>query len=193
VQRYAPEMARRLRSSLNSTNDGWRVDETYIPGQGQVGVFVPRGGFHRSDHRLPAFQPGATPWPPSAFRAKALGQQNHPAPRVINTDKDTAYPPAIVGLKAEGALEENCRHRPVQYLEQRLGTGSPGHQAPGPRQPAFSLLLEGAWRTKSRLRSDAYDSQRPGVLGCGGCEGRSTAPLHCWSLRGDQLSFRSLS
>src|ERR1700739_5115031 len=102
VRRYAPEMARRLRSSLNSTNDSWRVDETYIPSQGQVGVFVSRGGFHRSDHRLPAFQPGATPWPPSAFRAKALGQQNHPAPRVINTDKDTAYPPAIVGLKAEG-------------------------------------------------------------------------------------------
>src|ERR1700745_3608220 len=75
VQRYAPEMARRLRSSLNSTNDSWRVDETNIPGQGQVGVFVPRGRFHRSDHRLPAFQPGATPWPPSAFRAKALGQQ----------------------------------------------------------------------------------------------------------------------
>jgi hypothetical protein len=30
VQRYAPEMERRLRSRLNSTNDSWRVDETYI-------------------------------------------------------------------------------------------------------------------------------------------------------------------
>ena len=31
-------------------------------------------------------------------------------PRVINTDKDAAYPPAIVQLKAEGALEENRQH-----------------------------------------------------------------------------------
>ena len=54
------------------------------------------------------------------FLAKALGGENHPTPRVINTDKDAAYPPAIVQLKAEGALEENCEHRPVQYLNNVL-------------------------------------------------------------------------
>ena len=46
------------------------------------------------------------------FLAKALGGENHPAPRVINTDEHAGYPPAIKRLKAEGALEENCRHRP---------------------------------------------------------------------------------
>ena len=30
VQRYAPEMERRLRSRFKPTNDSWRVDETYI-------------------------------------------------------------------------------------------------------------------------------------------------------------------
>ena len=49
-----------------------------------------------------------------------VGAANHPLPRVINTDKDAAYPPAIVGLKAEGVLEENCGHRPVQYLNNVL-------------------------------------------------------------------------
>jgi len=49
------------------------------------------------------------------FLAKALGRQNHPVPRVINTDGHNAYPPAIVRLKAEGALDEDCRHRPVPY------------------------------------------------------------------------------
>jgi hypothetical protein len=44
------------------------------------------------------------------FLAKALGGANHPHPGVINTDKDAAYPPAIVQLKAEGALEENCQN-----------------------------------------------------------------------------------
>ena len=46
------------------------------------------------------------------FLAKALGRQNHPAPRVINTDGHAAYSPAVVQLKAEGALAEDCRHRP---------------------------------------------------------------------------------
>ena len=48
------------------------------------------------------------------FLAKALGGANHPAPRVINTDKHAAYPPAIAELKADGVLDENSKHRPVQ-------------------------------------------------------------------------------
>ena len=35
VQRYAPQLERRLRSRLNSTNDSWRVDETYIRVKGK--------------------------------------------------------------------------------------------------------------------------------------------------------------
>src|SRR5271165_3477237 len=35
LQRYAPEMERRLHSRLNSTNDSWRVDETYIRVKGK--------------------------------------------------------------------------------------------------------------------------------------------------------------
>jgi IS6 family transposase len=54
------------------------------------------------------------------FLAKALGRANHPTPRVINTDKHAAYPPAIVQLKDDGVLEENCEHRPVQYLNNVL-------------------------------------------------------------------------
>ena len=30
MQRYAPEIQRRLRTRLRPTNDSWRVDETYI-------------------------------------------------------------------------------------------------------------------------------------------------------------------
>ena len=35
VQRYAPEMERRLRPRLRPTNDSWRVDETYIRVKGK--------------------------------------------------------------------------------------------------------------------------------------------------------------
>ena len=39
--------------------------------------------------------------PAERFLAKALGGENHPAPRVINTDKHAAYPPAVAELKAD--------------------------------------------------------------------------------------------
>jgi transposase-like protein len=54
------------------------------------------------------------------FLLKVLGGKNHPAPRVINSDEHAGYPPAIVRLKVDGVLEENCRHRPVQFLNNVL-------------------------------------------------------------------------
>src|ERR1700730_17462800 len=35
VQRYAPELERRLRRHLKPTNDSWRVDETYVRVKGK--------------------------------------------------------------------------------------------------------------------------------------------------------------
>src|ERR1700757_2396035 len=119
VQSYAPEMERRLRSKLKPTNDSWRMDETYIRVKGKWRYLyraVDSTGA-TLDFLLSAEQDATAA---KRFLAKALGRQNHPAPRVINTDKDAAYPPAIVGLKAEGVLEENCGHRPVQYLNKIL-------------------------------------------------------------------------
>ena len=113
------------------------------------------------------------------FLSKALGGENRPAPRVINTDKNAAYPLAIVQLKSEAALEENCCHRPVQYLEQCSGAGSSADQASGPRESAFPLLL-GSLAYNRWLRGHSYDSQRPSVGKCGGCEGRYASSLHSW-------------
>jgi transposase, IS6 family len=119
VQRYAPEMERRLRSRLKPTTDSWRVDEMCIRVKGKWRYLyraVDSSGA-TLDFLLSAKQDAAAE---KRFLAKALRGANHPHPRVINTDKDAAYPPAIVQLKAEGALEENCRHRPVQYLNNVL-------------------------------------------------------------------------
>ena len=54
VQRYAPELERRLRRHLKPTNDSWRVDETSRAGERQMGVLVPGGGLQRCDDRLPS-------------------------------------------------------------------------------------------------------------------------------------------
>ena len=82
------------------------------------------------------------------FLAKALGGENHPAPRVINTDEHAGYPPAIVRLKAEETLEENPRHRPVQYLNNVL---EQDHRAIKRRVRASQHFCSfwGAWRTIS--------------------------------------------
>ena len=93
------------------------------------------------------------------FLGKALGVENHPAPRVINTDEHAGYPPAIVRLKSAGALVENCRHRPVQYLNNVL---EQDHRAIKRRVRASQHFRSfwGAWRTIAgyeaiRLNPDA--------------------------------------
>ena len=119
VQRYAPEMERRLRSRLKPSTDSWRVDETYIRVKGKWRYLyraVDSSGA-TLDFLLSARQDATAA---KRFLAKALGRANHPTPRVINTDKHAAYPPAIAQLKDEGVLEENCQHRPVQYLNNVL-------------------------------------------------------------------------
>src|SRR6266446_5832314 len=119
VQRYAPELERRLRPQLRPTNDSWRVDETYIRVKGKW-VYLYRAVDSTGatiDFLLSAKRDVAAA---ERFLAEALGGENHPAPRVINTDKHAAYPPAIVELKTDGVLEEKCTHRPVQYLNNVL-------------------------------------------------------------------------
>src|ERR1700756_3349891 len=100
VQSYAPEMERRLRSKLKSTNGSWRVDETYVRVKGKWRYLyraVDSSGA-TVDFLLSAKQDAAAA---RRFLSKALGGANHPEPRVINTDEHAAYPPAIVRLKAE--------------------------------------------------------------------------------------------
>src|SRR6516164_4656344 len=110
VQRYGPELERQLRRRLKPTNDSWRVDETYIRVKGKW-VYLYRAVDSCSatiDFLLSAKRDAATA---KRFLAKSLSGENHPAPRVINTDHHAGHPPAIAQLKAEVALEEDCQHR----------------------------------------------------------------------------------
>ena len=145
VQRYAPELQRCLRRHLKPTNDSWRMDETYVRVKGKWrylyrAVDSPGATL---DFLLSAKQNAAAA---KRFLDKALGRQNHPVPRVINTDKHAAYPPAIVQLKDEGVLDEDSRHRPVPYLNNVL---EQDHRAIKRRISASQHFRSfwGAWRT----------------------------------------------
>src|SRR6202007_811222 len=85
----APQRA--LRRHLKPTSDSWRVDETYIRIKGKWRYLyraVDTTGA-TLDFLLSAKQDAAAA---KRFLAKALGPQNHPAPRVINTEGHPAYP-----------------------------------------------------------------------------------------------------
>ena len=54
------------------------------------------------------------------FLKKALNVEHTVAPRVINVDKNAAYPRAVDDLKAEGTLSEETELRPVKYLNNQI-------------------------------------------------------------------------
>jgi transposase-like protein len=173
VQSYAPEMERRLRSKLKPTNDSWRVDETYVRVKGKW-VYLYRAVDSIGatiDFLLSAKRDAAAA---ERFLAKALGGANHPAPRVINTDKHAGYPPAIAGLQAAGDLADNCQHRPVQYLNNVL---EQDHRAIKRRIKASQHFRSfwGAWRTIAGY--EAIHMIRKGQA-CESAPGGRTVLLH---------------
>ena len=178
VQRYVPEMERRLRSRLKPTSDSWRVDSELHPVMGKWGYLyrAVNSSGATIDFLHSAKQDAAAA---KRFLSKTLGRQHHPVPRVINTDGHSAYPPAIVRLKAEGALDEDCRHRPVPYLNNVL---EQDHHAIKRRSMRVSISdrFGGAWRTIAGYEAVHMIRQRPGVLECGVREGRSALSLYCW-------------
>ena len=50
------------------------------------------------------------------FLARALNASHTTTPRVINVDRNPAYPKAMDELKAEDQLPQGCQLRPVKYL-----------------------------------------------------------------------------
>ena len=115
VQAYAPELNKRCQPYLKRTNKSYLVDETYIKVKGQEKYLyraVDSTGA-TLDFLLSAQRDAEAA---RRFLAKALGRQNHSAPRVIHTDGHGAYPPAVAQLKTDGVLAETCRHRVGRYL-----------------------------------------------------------------------------
>ena len=53
---------------------------------------------------------------PQRFLLKAIEASGNPMPRVINVDKNPAYPAAIEAMKVEGTLPPGVRLRQSKYL-----------------------------------------------------------------------------
>ena len=115
VLQYGPELDKRCRPHLRSTNDSWRVDETYVKVKGQWKYLyraVDSSG-QTLDFMLSAKRDANAA---KRFFNKVLKARHTQTPRVITVDKQAAYPAAVNELKGEANLPEDTELRPVKYL-----------------------------------------------------------------------------
>ena len=115
IQAYATQLDKRCRSYLKPSNDSWRVDETYIPVKGEWKYLyraVDSEG-NTLDFLLTAKRDATAA---ERFLRKALAAAHTQTPRVINVDKNAAYPKAEETLKAEDLLAETTELRQNKYL-----------------------------------------------------------------------------
>jgi transposase-like protein len=132
VLHYAPELEKRCRPHLRACNDSWRVDETYIKikktwmylyravdSDGQTLEFLlsstrdaeaAKRFFCKALHTTAGCVPQGDPV------EERVTQSTSSTPRVINVDKNAAYPKAIADLKSAGMLAEAVELRQVKYL-----------------------------------------------------------------------------
>lgn len=119
VQRYAPELEKRCRPHLQSNNDSWQVDETYIKIKGKDRYLyraVDSQG-KTIDFLVTAHRDAQAA---KRFLRKALKAVHNQEPRVINVDKNAAYPKAMNKLKEEKELLEKVKLRQNKYLNNRI-------------------------------------------------------------------------
>ena len=115
VHAYSPELDKRCRPYLKSTNDSWRVDETYVKIKGEYKYLyraVDSEG-NTLDFLLTAKRDAKAA---KRFLKKVLNAPHTVEPRVITVDKNAAYPPAIEDLKKDEALPKKTKTQQVKYL-----------------------------------------------------------------------------
>jgi transposase-like protein len=115
VQRYAPEIEKRVRPYQGHRSGSWRVDETYVRVGGHWRYLFRAVDKHGqliasmlSDRR----DTGAA----YRFLRKALRAVSDYPPSSITTDKLASYPKAIRRLQNEGLLSKDIEHRTSKYL-----------------------------------------------------------------------------
>jgi transposase, IS6 family len=119
VQRYAPEIEKRIRQYQGSRSGSWRVDETYVRIGGRWKYLfraVDKHGQFIASMLSDRRDTGAA----YRFLRKALKTMSDHPPSSITTDKLASYPKAIRRLQDEGLLSKNVEHRTSKYLNNIL-------------------------------------------------------------------------
>lgn len=115
VHQYGPELDERIRRHLKTTNDSWRVDETYVKVKGQW-MYLYRAVDSEGntiDFYLSKIRDTKAA---KRFFKKALRSFHVSKPRVITVDKNPTYPMAIEELKNQKKMPVGIQLRQVKYL-----------------------------------------------------------------------------
>ena len=162
VQVYGPELDKRCRVHLKATNKSYRVDETYIRIKGQDRYLYRAldSTGQTIDFLLTAKRDAAAA---KRFFRKTLLNPANPQPRVINVDKNRAYPAAVEELKAEGTLRRRCRLRQCKYLNNIV---EQDHRVPkaGMVGERISIFHHGLTNVAGN-RGGPHDSERASQMG----------------------------
>ena len=117
VQRYAPEMEKRLRWYWRNPTDlhSWHMDETYIKVNGKWTYLyraVDQRG-HTIDFYLSSRRNSQSAY---RFLSKIFNNvKKWQIPKIINTDKAPTYGRALSRLKREGKCPESLKHQQIKY------------------------------------------------------------------------------
>jgi transposase, IS6 family len=115
VQRYAPEIEKRVRQYQGYRSGSWRVDETYVRVGGRWKYLfraVDKFGQLIASMLAERRNTGAA----YRFLRKALRAVSGHPPCSITTDRLASYPKAIRRLQSEGLLPKDVEHRTSKYL-----------------------------------------------------------------------------
>jgi transposase-like protein len=119
VQRYAPEIEKRVRPHQGHRSGSWRVDETYVRVGGRWRYLfraVDKHGQLIASMLSGRRDTGAA----YRFLRKALRAVSDYPPSSITTDKLASYPRAILRLQNEGLLPNDVVYRTSKYLNNLL-------------------------------------------------------------------------
>jgi transposase-like protein len=115
VQRYAPEINKRVRPHLKMSGTSYRVDETYIKvGKSCKYLYraVDKEG-NTIEFMLSAKRDVAAA---KRFFKKMMRAEHRRLPFSISVDKNAAYPEAFTSSQEEKILPKDCTLRRVKYL-----------------------------------------------------------------------------
>ncbi|GHO71619.1 hypothetical protein KSC_105110 [Ktedonobacter sp. SOSP1-52] len=181
VQSYAPELEKRCRPHLKACNDSWNVDETYIKIK-NVWFYLYRAVDSEGNTLEFLLSPTRDTEAATRFFLKALRStidgtpHVHPVeeqkaqpttatnlvtsvPRVINVDKNAAYPKAVANLKAAKVLSEHVELRQVKYLNNLIEQDHRAHQTVDQTWNGLFLLRDGL-ANLTRIRGDEHAEKR---------------------------------
>src|SRR5690242_16703451 len=119
VQRYSPEVLRRLGGEVRRKSSTWHIDETFIRIAGKQKYLFRAVDAHGQtvDFYLSETRDREAA---NLFLKKALANSDNRPPPVFARDGLRSYPAAIRELQAEGHLHRHCRQRTRHYCNNRI-------------------------------------------------------------------------